>query len=163
MAEGFDLQVTPVRPTQTTLVLRRLFTVKLPLAAHRDYVARRGLPHRPEDLVGHECLRFFLDTPQDVWNLVGPGGEARAVPVGGHLESTSSEVLYGALLAGLGIGVCGRRHLQGDGAGRGLVPVLEGWTFEELPLYAVFPRASRKSRLVEAFLDVAAGGFEAWI
>ena len=154
VADGLDLQLTTARPSQGTLVMRRLFTMSAPLVAHQRYIERFGMPDHPQGLADHECLRFTAELPQETWSLVHDSGATVSVPVSGRLQSSSSEVLFGALHEGLGIGVCGPGYLAGEGARRGLVRVLEGWAFEPLPMYAVFPPANRDSRLVEAFLEV---------
>lgn len=163
VAEGLDLQVVPARPSQTSMVVRRILTVEARLAAHRSYVAEHGAPERPEELARHECLRFVSESPQTVWTLVDDAGRAATVPVTGSVRSTSSEVLFSALLEGIGIGLCGGRFLAEQGAEQGLVRVLEGWQFEPMPLYAVYPRANRKSPLVEAFLECLVRALRGWL
>lgn len=162
VADGLDLQITSAPPTQTTLLLRRLLTVSLPLAAHERYLVDRSAPERPEDLEHHDCLRFVSNRPQHTWTLVGPEGATVSVPVSGSLQSSSSEALFAGLLGGLGIGVCAPSLLDDDSPAD-LVPVLPGWTFEPLPLYAAFPRANRRSSLVEAFLEVVVDGLKGWV
>jgi len=162
VAEGFDLQIGSAAPSQGSLLLRRLLTVALPLAAHERYLEGRPSLDHPDQLSEHECLRFVSDQPQRVWHLQGPGGATVSVPVGGSLQSGNSEVLFSALLAGLGVGVCGQGLLDAGGP-EGLRRVLPEWHFESLPIYAVMPRANRRSALVEAFLDVMVDGLRAWI
>ncbi|MEO0605440.1 MAG: LysR substrate-binding domain-containing protein [Myxococcota bacterium] len=159
VAEGYDLQLTSAPPSQTTLLLRRLFTITLPLAAHTRYLADRPGLERPEDLADHDCLRFVSDRPQQTWSLVGPKNEAVTVPVSGSLQSGNSEVLFAGLRAGVGIGVCAPAVLDSD-AYPDIVRVLPEWTFEPLPLFASLPRANRHSPLVEAFLAVVLDGLE---
>lgn len=160
VAEGFDLQIIAARPTQTTLVIRRLLTLAAPLAAHESYLLAHGKPKTPAELAQHECLRFSSGPPQEQWHLVGPNGKTATVNVVGQLQSDNSEVLCGALHEGLGVGLCGAGYLRAGG--HGLVRVLEGWTFESLSLYAVMPRSSRKSAAVAAFVDTARRGIAAW-
>lgn len=164
VAEGFDLQVTTARPTQTTLVVRRLLTMALPIAASAAYLATRAPPSTPADLSGHECLLFVSAQPRTSWTLVHEAtGAAETVPVAGSLRSDSSELLYAALHEGLGVGVCGRGYLRGAGVARGLSRVLDGWHFEPMPLYAVFPRSNRRSPLVDAFLEQLVATLGGWL
>ena len=163
VALGFDLQLVAGAPAQTSFVMRRLLTAALPLAAHRSYVARHGSPERPEHLTDHECLRFLAGSPQAVWPLTHAEHGSVEAPVSGSLQSTASEVLYAALHEGLGIGICGRGYLHGEGRARGLVPVLPGWTMEPIPLFAIRPRTSPRGAVVEAFLTVARQGLLAWM
>ncbi|MEN0065185.1 MAG: LysR family transcriptional regulator [Myxococcota bacterium] len=161
VAEGIDIQISPAPPSQTSVVLKRLVTLGVPLAAHPDYLAIHGTPTQPSDLEHHDCLRFVSDQPQHTWDLMDTHGNEVTVAVRGSIVSSSSEVLYTAMQAGIGIGVCGASILRQPE--NELMQVLPGWTFTPMPLFAVFPRANRKSRLIEAFLDVVMEGFEAWI
>lgn len=163
IGEGLDLQLTSARPTQQTVLIRRLLTVALPLAAHQDYLARRGEPQTPDDLSTHECLLFISELPQQQWTLVHTDGRSQSVHVAGSMQSDNSSVLFDVLHAGLGIGVCGRAYLEGPGRDAGLVEVLPGWSFEPMPLYAILPRANRQSALVEAFLDEMKDTFVGWL
>lgn len=162
VAEGLDLQVTSGVPTQTSVLARRAFTVALPLAAHESYLATHPAPATPEQLANHECLLFVADRPQHTWPLVDAKGTTQTIQVSGSLQSSSSEVLFSALVAGLGIGICGSAWLS-SGEHPGLVRVLPDWTFAPMPLYVVVPPANRRSALVEAFLDVIIDGLRRWV
>ena len=164
IAEGYDLQVISAQPTQSTMVVRRLLTLDMPLAAHERYLERWGAPRRPEDLGRHQCLRFVSDIPQATWSIVHERKQATAsVRVSGPLTSDNSALLYLALEEGMGVGVCGKRFLDRAGASRGLVRVLDGWRFEPMPLYAVFPPVNRKSALIDAFLEHLTGVLRQWL
>lgn len=160
VAEGFDLQISTSRPSQTTFGIKRLFTVRLPLAAHASYLQGRKPPEEPADLIHHECLRFFSDQPQDEWTLMNPDGDIVHAPVQGSILSDNSQVLFNALHDGLGIGVAGLGYLAEGG--HDLVRILDGWTFEPMPVYATTPPDVRNAPHVAAFADVARRGFEAW-
>lgn len=164
VAEGYDLQLIPAQPSQSTMIVRRIITLEMPLAAHESYLERWGTPRRPDDLSRHRCLRFVSDIPQTTWSLVHERSKASAsVRVSGPVTSDNSALLYLALEEGLGVGVCGNRFLRGPGASRRLVRVLEGWRFDPLPLYAVFPAANRKSALIDAFLEHFKDVLREWV
>ena len=56
-----DIAVRMARPTQTTLVARRIGESRIGLFAHRDYLARFGTPETPEDLARHRLIGFDRD------------------------------------------------------------------------------------------------------
>lgn len=56
-----DIAVRMIRPEQGALVARHLGTVRIGLYAHRDYLARRGLPRSVEELRGHSAIGFDAD------------------------------------------------------------------------------------------------------
>ncbi|MEL6706088.1 MAG: LysR substrate-binding domain-containing protein [Bacteroidota bacterium] len=160
VAEGFDLQISTFRPSQTTFGIKRILTARLPLAAHRSYLRERTAPIEPADLLQHECLRFFREQAQQQWTLIGPGGKRVHAPVQGSILSDNSQVLFNALNDGLGIGMTGLGYLNnGD---HELVRVLEDWTLEPMPLYATTPPAVRNEPHIAAFTDVAVRGFAQW-
>ncbi|MBE0589187.1 MAG: LysR family transcriptional regulator, partial [Hydrogenophaga sp.] len=51
-----DIALRMVRPVQASLVARRIGQVGLSACAHRDYLARRGAPAEPADLLQHDLV-----------------------------------------------------------------------------------------------------------
>jgi DNA-binding transcriptional LysR family regulator len=67
------------------------------------YLAARGMPKRPADLAGHECLRLARrQYLHDRWRFRTEHGVEEIV-VGGHLSSSSGDVLHGWSLEGRGL------------------------------------------------------------
>jgi DNA-binding transcriptional LysR family regulator len=56
-----DIALRMARPTQGSLVARRLHEIALTAAAHRSYLAAAGTPHTPEDLWQHRLLGYDRD------------------------------------------------------------------------------------------------------
>lgn len=69
--EGFDAVVRTGNPTDSRLSARRLGSFQSMLVASPDYLARRGVPVVPADLLGHACLhyRFPHNGKLEVWPL----------------------------------------------------------------------------------------------
>ncbi len=61
------------------------------VCAHKDYLAKHGIPNTPDDLTYHQCLtyRFFGSS---LWEF-SLGDERYSVPVGGNLSANESVVL----------------------------------------------------------------------
>ena len=122
------------------------------VAASPAYLARRGTPARPQDLVGHDCLRYDQVPTRTEWRFQ-EGGRSFAVPVAGSLVASDGAVLLEAALAGLGLAVLpsymAAPHLA-DGA---LVGVLERFRRDELGIFAVHPHRRHVPPKVRAFVD----------
>lgn len=71
------------------------------LVAAPAYLAARGAPKRPQDLLQHDYLRYAAG--EDGLLLQGPGGAAVAVPVRSRYRVNSAVALRDAVLAGAGI------------------------------------------------------------
>ncbi len=78
--EGFDLAVRTEPPPESSLIARRIAPVRLVVCGAPDYVDKRGLPQRPEDLTAHNCLRLSELSFRDEWCLTGPDGKEAWIP-----------------------------------------------------------------------------------
>jgi DNA-binding transcriptional LysR family regulator len=82
------------------LVARHLGTWPRVLVASPDYLALRGKPRRPQDLVAHDYLRYAAG--DDGALLTGPDGPV-AVPVRSRYRVNNAVALLDSVLAGAGI------------------------------------------------------------
>ncbi|SCX46068.1 LysR family transcriptional regulator [Variovorax sp. EL159] len=82
------------------LVARHLGTWPRVLVASPDYVALRGKPRNPQDLVAHDYLRYAAG--DDGVLLSGPDGPV-AVPVRSRYRVNNAVALLDSVLAGAGI------------------------------------------------------------
>jgi DNA-binding transcriptional LysR family regulator len=100
--EGFDAAVRVGRPTDITLIARRLCQIRVVLVGAESYLDRAGVPAAPADLARHECV---IDTNfRDPWHWhFRTGGRVEQVPVRGRLRYSNAEACLGAAEAGLGL------------------------------------------------------------
>lgn len=145
-----DIAVRMVRPTQGTLVARRIGQMGVVACAHRDYLARRGVPQTPADLLDHDLVGN--DRAQDIIR----GFAAMGHPVGPEQFALRTDDLiayWAALRAGLGIGFVASTLLRDDPL---LVPVLPALLLPSLPVWLVVHREIQNSRRMRAVFDVLA-------
>jgi DNA-binding transcriptional LysR family regulator len=83
------------------------------LCAAPSYLAERGTPTRPDDLVKHRCLVTNRGMALDHWPLVLDGSIQRP-RLSGPLTSDSSAVLRRATIDGLGISLLGLSLIADD-------------------------------------------------
>lgn len=143
LSRGIDLCLSGIAPSGATLLVRKIGSGHPKLAAHPEYIARRGVPMSPADLVNHECLRFVGPTPQSHWVLTHVSGHSETVPIGGRFACNDSRILQRALHSGMGVGPASTPQQVGtpDVVLRVLLPE---WTFGAFPIFlALAPGRSR--------------------
>jgi len=94
-----DIAVRMVRPTQKTLVARRLGTVRIGLYAQRRYLARHGTPRSIAELAGHALIGFDRDA--SAFRSLDGLAVTRDIFA---LRTDDDLAQLGALRAGFGIG-----------------------------------------------------------
>jgi DNA-binding transcriptional LysR family regulator len=98
-----DIAVRMVRPTQSGLIARKLGVTRIFLYAHRDYLARFGMPRTLAELRSH-CLIGFDRDNSVVRNVGGFARDLTREDFGFRCDSDSAQLA--ALRAGAGIGGC---------------------------------------------------------
>ena len=145
-----DIAIRMVRPTQSSLVARRIGQVGVVACAHRNYLARRGVPLEPADLLGHEMVGN--DRVQDIYR----GFAAMGYSVGPEqfaLRTDDLMAYWAAVRAALGIGFVAAYLLRGD---PDVVTVLPELSLPSLAVWLVVHREIRTSRRIRAVFDFLA-------
>jgi DNA-binding transcriptional LysR family regulator len=157
--EGFDAAIRAAPSIDdASLIARRILTSTLQLFASPDYLARRGTPTTPEELVNHECVLFRPLDGSSEWVLTGPNGEERSVTVTGRLGGNDFAFLRSALRAGAGIGILPTFPSSTMGMD-GLTRLLPGWSRPGGSLFFVYPSARHLPKRVAAFRDFVLESF----
>lgn len=147
-----DVAIRLRPPTQPDLVQRKLMTVHFHLYASPDYIKRRGVPKRVEDLDRHSLITYGNDAPAPInsssWLLnLGASPDRPRLPV---LKVNN---IYGLLLAvesGLGIAALPDYIVQGHSMA---VRVLDDVAGPEFDTYFAYPEELRNSKRITVFRD----------
>lgn len=117
-----DVAVRMSRPTQNSLVARKVGELSLGFHATPEYLARRGTPGSLDELEAHPLIGRDRDLP-----VAADINFDRPITRDLFALRTDNDVAqYAALKAGFGIGVCQHKLARRDG----LVPVLpDGFGF----------------------------------
>src|SRR5258708_12132582 len=102
--ERIDVALRIADPEDSRLISRRLAPHRLCAFASPDYLARRGTPHHPDELIDHDCVNFrFQNTGQVLrWPFCLGERTFEVVPQAGFVIDSSDPVLA-ALAAGSGL------------------------------------------------------------
>ena len=157
--EGLDLAVRIGTPGAQNLVARKLGETRVVPCAAPAYLAAHAAPKVPEDLARHNCFTYEYTSQRGVWRFRDPSGEVRTVRVSGNLHSNNGDFVAEVAARGAGI-VFEPAFIVGPEvrAGR-LVPLLQDFEPEPLPIYAVYPSRKHLSAKVRIFVDFLARSF----
>jgi DNA-binding transcriptional LysR family regulator len=151
--EGFDVAIRIADIRDSTVLARRITTLKSLLCASPDFIARHGAPASVAALPNYSCLAHLGSDEHDrVWTFVGQRGTS--IRVDGSFDSNSALALRKAALAGLGIGLLPEEYIAPDLASGALVRILPQYEIRRpvTALYARSPHIPQKVRLLVSFL-----------
>jgi len=153
VAERVDVAIRiSARQKDSTLVGRKLGDDRSVVCASQEYLARKGTPETPADLIHHDCLRYSLIDAADEWRFKSDG-KSYAVPVESRFEAASGSVLRSSALAGMGLIVVPSFMVAPDLASGRLVQVLAPYSFVRLSISAIYAPARVVPGNVRAFVD----------
>jgi DNA-binding transcriptional LysR family regulator/transcription elongation GreA/GreB family factor len=156
--DGLDVAIVIARRlADSELSARKLATTRVAVCASRDYLRRKGVPFRPQDLVHHDCLSHAVLQADD-WRF---GTDEGVVSVAGRarLLVDDTHFLRAATRAGLGIAMLPELFVSEDLAAGRLQRVLDDFQNLELGVYALHAHPRLAPASVRAFVDHLAACF----
>lgn len=155
ISDSVDCVVRAGKVTDPSLIARHLGDLSLVLCATRAYLARHGTPKHPADLEhGHTIVRYSFAGSGRKMPLILSLGDSQVTVQGQYLVSVNdANALLAAGLAGLGVlhtlELIVRTHID---EGR-LVPLLEEWSAEPVPISVIYSPNRHLSARVRVFVD----------
>ena len=155
MSEGVDVAFKLGILEDSNLRMRGIMNCERVICASPEYLARRGIPTTPDDLIAdhHDCLLLrYPGSKEYYWTLQTPEG-LRKLEVSGPYDSDDGDVLTRWALDGRGIinkplfEV--KSHLN-DGE---LVPILEDTPPASIQLAAIYPHKRFQDPKVRLMID----------
>jgi DNA-binding transcriptional LysR family regulator len=154
--DGYDLAIRSGTLTDSSLIAKRLAPDRHIIVVSPTYLARRGRPQRPEDLVNHDCL-LLGETRQ--WTFSEEGVES-TVRVNGALRSNNGELLCRAAAEGLGLIRISELEVLCELRSGKLVEVLSDFEVAaNAALWALYPSSKHLLPRMRALLDFLANWF----
>ena len=145
-----DVAIRIGKLSDSTLHARPLGKSLLHIVASPDYLAKRGLPTKPEDLSSHQIVGFGGNKVLNHWPLPNQSDVAPTV------TASNGETVRQLVLAGNGIACLSGFMVQEDMAAGRLIPILEQDKLANTDrerVNAVYYKSSSVSKRISAFID----------
>ncbi|TKF32843.1 LysR family transcriptional regulator [Vibrio kanaloae] len=145
-----DVAIRIGKLPDSTLHARPLGKSLLHIVASPDYLAKRGLPTKPEDLSSHQIVGFAGNKVLNHWPLPNQSDVAPTV------TASNGETVRQLALAGNGIACLSGFMVQEDMAAGRLIPILEQDKLANTDrerVNAVYYKSSSVSKRISAFID----------
>jgi len=157
--EGLDIALQAGELPDSSLIARKVTSLKSVLCASKEYLERHGTPQKPGDLINHNCILYSYHSTINEWGFI-TNTEEEKVRISGNYQVNNSEALRESLVQGLGIGrlptfIAGQHIKNGS-----LVPVLQEYKMPQKTLYAVFPERQYLPEKVRVFIDYLIDNFD---
>lgn len=157
--EGFDMAVRIGELQDSTLVARRLGTIRNVTCASRAYLVRYGEPAHPGELQQHTGLQYSNISYKQQWSYETPEGKMVHAQPQIRIRANNGEALAVAACAGLGI-TTGPTFILGSYLKKNsLVTILNAYRRPPAGIYAVYPPGRLVPRRIQVFSDFLAGRF----
>jgi len=160
IGENFDLALRMGElPADSTLAARRIANFSTGLYAAPEYLARRGRPREPADLLEHDALRLLLRSGEPAPWLLTRGEQRWEGAPPARASANAPELLTLLARQGAGITAVGDHFAEPHVSAGELMPVLPDWDLPSAPAWAVFPGRRLMPARTRVFIDALAAEF----
>lgn len=153
VAEGFDLAIRIASLEDSSLLARRLCTVRILLVGAPGYFALHGRPTHPEELRHHTAMAYSGGSMNRAWRFSHVGFGEVVVEPKVQVWTDNADMLMPALLAGQGLALQPEflvwRQIQ-EGS---LEVAMPDWTPPVLGLHLVMPPSTLRPLRVQVLVD----------
>ena len=153
--ERTDVAIRSGAMTDTSFKAHKLLESRRVVVASPAYLASKGIPSTPQDLVHYNCFSFNFGRTLNEWPFINPGSsDIYRMSIAGNASVNSGMIIRKLCLSGAGLGRIGQFHVQPDiDAGR-LIPVLEEFNVEDIEkIHAVFAGHEHLAARIRVFID----------
>jgi DNA-binding transcriptional LysR family regulator len=153
VAEGFDIVLRIAALEDSSLLARRLCTVRLLLVASPAYLDRLGRPTHPAQLRDHHALGYTGGATRGLWRFRHPrfGEETVEPPV--RLWTDNADLLNPALLAGQGLALQPEFLVWREIRDGRLEVAMPDWSVPALGLHLMTPPSPLRPLRVQVLID----------
>ncbi|MDR7283728.1 DNA-binding transcriptional LysR family regulator [Pseudomonas corrugata] len=146
----------------SNLVARRLGETRSLIVASPAYLATRGTPEVPADLVDHNCLGFTFSQPAMEWSFKSTDGQLKSVPVTGNIRVSDGNGVRDLAILGIGLARVGFCQVEQDLVYGRLIRVLEDFMpVSKTEVHAVYVgQGGQLPTRVRVFMDYLAANLK---
>jgi DNA-binding transcriptional LysR family regulator len=161
VGEGFDLALRMGNYDLPSQIVKPIGSNRSLLCASPAYLAQRGVPASPHELVRHACIAYQHPALSSVWRFAREGApeETATIEPRGSIVTDSYDLARAAAIGGAGILPCLYWSVVPELESGSLVPLLADWVFScpcfgEDRVCAVYPVSRRGSTKVLRLIEM---------
>lgn len=156
MAKRLDLALRIASLADSSLLARRLCSVRILLVGSPAYFARHGRPSHPSELSAHRALLYSNAPGGEFWRFRHAEQGEFALEMPTSLRVNNAEALTPALRAGLGLALQPEFLAWRDLQAGELETVMMDWQVDPIALYILTPPGRSRPARVQALIDYLA-------
>jgi len=153
--EGVDVAVRIGQMVDSSLISRKLGTLRWIICAAPVYLEQRGTPHTLADLSDHDCLAYSQNSNRSEWRLLD-GGKPKQVQVPVRMRSNTLDGVVAAAVEGAGLVYAPAWAVMNFVKAGRLKVILSRHELPPHPINAVFTHNRLLSGKVRALVDYLA-------
>lgn len=147
----FDVAIRVGKQTQNSLMARRVAGTWLVPCAAPSYIAERGSPKSPDDLVNHDMI---VSRPLLTWRFYHPKtGAEETIPAHGRFNVDEMELAIHMVRAGHGVGLFAHNIIAKHLKSGALVPIMPDWKTQMRDFYVVWHDTEFMPKRQRVFID----------
>jgi DNA-binding transcriptional LysR family regulator len=151
--QGLDIAIHSGVLPDSSRVAKKIGESAWITCASPAYLARRGTPYRPQDLLDHDCFNFGFASAWNNWRFLTPEGVV-TIPIGPKAAFAQGDLLREMALGGAGIVRLAQFHIGEDIRAGRLVPLLTEFDLpDKEPLYLIYSNRKHLSPRIRVFRD----------
>jgi LysR family transcriptional regulator, transcriptional activator for dmlA len=152
IAEGYDVGIRAGQMRDASMVAREIAPLHFVVCGAPLYLAKHGIPRKPADLAGHNCLRLWSSgrATRPVNWVLGPDRSGFAVS--GNFVANDIGAVVTAALNGQGLAYAPLPLVLPLFRSGGLVPVLPDWIAGPAHLFMHYPNRKQLPLRVTSFV-----------
>lgn len=157
--DGFDVAICFAEMRKSPdIMIRRIMHSRRVLCAAPAYLEKWGMPKNFADLVEHNCLRVAGNSKRNAWSSEETSGGS-VFTAEGNFEGNSTDVVYRAALAGIGIArlpcyLVSQKFVSGE-----LVHVMPDYDPHGTDIAVMFAEKRNLAPKIRAFVDFLTSQF----
>jgi DNA-binding transcriptional LysR family regulator len=155
VADNIDVAIRFGALRDSSVVATRIGVSVRYVVATPEYLKRRKLPARPEELKFHDCVMLNAKHNEADWDLVSGRNKAR-VHVSGPISSRDFNSVSTFVFRGHGVGLLPSSYCGEALASGSLVRLLPKWASPQIPVFAVYPSRRFLPSRLSVFLEALA-------
>jgi DNA-binding transcriptional LysR family regulator len=151
LAENIDAALRLGTLNDSSLRARKLAQVERYVVATPEYLARRGVPSNPTELLEHDGIIYGQSSGGQEW-LFRRGTAETSIRLRARLTLSAAEGVREAVLAGQGFAITSRWMFAPELESGTVIPVLTEWTLPPMELWVIYPSGKLTSTKARAFV-----------